>query len=85
MANLGLILKESVMSACTDMTDKEFRGLITGMFNYAAYGEEPDFSTALQKVVFMMEKPSIDYNNGKWERKRIELERETNNHDRVPF
>ena len=85
MANLGLILKESVMNACTGMTDNEFRGLITGMFNYAAYGEEPDFSTALQRVVFMMEKPSIDYNNGKWERKRIELQKEANNPDRVPF
>lgn len=85
MANLGLILKESVMNACTDMTDKEFRGLITGMFNYAVYGEEPKFEAPIQRVVFMMEKPSIDYNNGKWERKRIELQKEANNPDRLPF
>ena len=70
MANLGYILKESVMTSCEEMSDKDFRETITGLFRYAAYGEEPDFSTALQKVVFMMEKPSIDYNNGKWKERR---------------
>lgn len=72
MANLGYILKESVMTSCEEMSDKDFRETITGLFRYAVYGEEPDFSTALQKVVFMMEKPSIDYNNSKWKAKREE-------------
>ena len=73
MANLGYILKENVITSCEEMNDKEFRETITGLFRYAAYGEEPDFSTTLQKVVFKMEKPSIDYNNKKWEDKRSEL------------
>lgn len=72
MANLGYILKESVMSSCEGMDDKEFRDTITGLFRYAAYGEEPNFTTELQKVVFKMEKPSIDYNNSKWKAKKQE-------------
>ena len=70
MANLGYILKENVMTSCGEMSDKDFRDTITGLFRYAAYGEEPTFSTTLQKIVFSMEKPSIDYNNKKWEEKR---------------
>ena len=70
MANLGFILKESVMDACREMCDVEFRELITGMFNYAVYGNEPNFSTALQRVIFNMEKPAIDYNNSKWKAKK---------------
>ena len=60
------------MSSCEGMSNKEFREMITGLFRYAAYGEEPNFSTPLQKIVFKMEKPSIDYNNKKWETRRME-------------
>lgn len=74
MANLGYILKESVMDACKEMSDAEFRELITGMFNYAVYGNEPNFSTALQRVIFNMEKPAIDHNNKKWEERRVAYE-----------
>ena len=80
MANLGLILKESVMNASTDMTGDEFKGLVTGMFKYAVYGEQPNFETALQKVIFEMEKPSIDYNNQKWELKKSAMKSEEKYH-----
>lgn len=73
MANLGLILKESVMNASAEMTGDEFKGLVTGMFNYAVYGEQPNFETTLQRVIFEMEKPSIDYNNQKWELRKVAM------------
>lgn len=85
MANLGYILKQSVVDACSSMTDEEFRRTIIGLFDYATKGKVPSAMTPLQKVVFYMEKPSIDTNNEKWERKRIEFEREANNPDKVPF
>lgn len=73
MANLGYILKQSVIDACMHMSDKDFKDTILGLFNYAANGISPNFDTPLQKVIFDMEKPSIDRNNEKWEIKRKEL------------
>ena len=69
MANLGFILKQSVMDACNTMNDAEFREMITALFNYAVKGKTPELTTELQKVVFSMEKPAIEYNNSKWARK----------------
>ena len=71
MANLGYILKESIMDACAEMDDTKFRETITGLFNYATKGEEPQFNDPLQKAVFRMEQPSIDYNNKKWRDRAI--------------
>lgn len=73
MANLGYILKQSVIDACMHMSDKDFKDTILGLFNYAANDVIPNFETPLQKVIFDMEKPSIDRNNEKWETKRKEL------------
>ena len=75
MANLGFILKESVMDAVKDMDDKDFRKTLTALFRYAVYGEEPtdDLST-VGKIVFKMERPSIDYNNKKWNERRLNYE-----------
>lgn len=66
MANLGYILKESVMESTEGMTDSEFRETITALFNYAVYGEEVNIKSNLGKIVFKMEKPAIDANNKKW-------------------
>ena len=35
MANLGFILKESVMEATKDLSDADFRNIITLLFYYA--------------------------------------------------
>lgn len=70
MANLGYILKESVMDSCKEMSDSEFRETIIGLFNYAVYGEEPNFTMPMQRVIYNMEKPAIDYNNSRWAAKR---------------
>lgn len=78
MANLGYILKESVMSASKTMTDKEFRDLVTGLFNYSAYGEIPQFDSALANAIFEMEKPAIDYNLKKWQERSTLYDRNNN-------
>lgn len=78
MANLGYILKESVMSASKTMTDKDFRDLITGLFNYSAYGEIPQFDDALANAIFEMEKPAIDYNLKKWQERGTLYNRNSN-------
>lgn len=70
MANLGFILKEKVMDATSNMTDKEFRETITGLFQYAVTGKEPEFNSELQKTIFLFEKDAIDYNNSKWAERR---------------
>lgn len=93
MANLGYILKQSVIDACSHMSDAEFKETILGLFNYAANGISPNFESPLQKVVFDMEKPSIDYNNKKWESKRKKVIEGTyvgniedfNNNEPTPF
>ena len=81
MANLGYILKQSVVDACSAMDDKEFRNTILGLFEYATKGIIPCSMTPVQKVVFYMEKPSIDKNNEKWEKKRQELNKE----EKLPY
>lgn len=65
MGKLGYILRENVMDASSDLTDAEFRKLIEGLFNYTLYGEIPNFEGTL-KIIFDMEKESIDYNNMRW-------------------
>jgi hypothetical protein len=84
MANLGYILKESVMTASKTMTDAEFRELITGFFNYAVYGTVPQFENVLSTAIFEMEKPSIDYNNKKWQ-DREKVYSSVNKREKLPF
>lgn len=84
MANLGYILKESVMTASKTMTDAEFRELITGFFNYAVYGTTPQFENVLSNAIFEMEKPSIDYNNKKWQ-DRGKAYSASNKRENLPF
>lgn len=69
--NLGFILKKSVMEASSSLTDEEFRELICGLFNYATKGVEPELNSKLAKIIFKMEKPSIDRNNEKWRMRSI--------------
>lgn len=85
MANLGYILKETVMTATSGMNDSEFRETITGLFNYAIKGVVPEFNDPLQKAIFLIEKPAIDYNVARWECKRKEMEARNNDPDRKPF
>lgn len=66
MANLGYILKQSVMDASESLSSDDFSKLIKGLFNYAVYGEIPEFDGIL-KAIYEMEKPAIDYNNKKWQ------------------
>jgi hypothetical protein len=82
MANLGYILKQSVMDACNSMDDKQFRETINGLFNFAVNGELPCFKTPLQEAVFIMEKPAIEHNNSKWEKRRREF---FNNDENLSF
>ena len=83
MANLGYILKESVMAASKTMSDTEFRELITGLFNYGVYGEIPQFEGNLANAIFEMERPSIDYNIKKWHKRAAG--HDTNNNNELPF
>ena len=80
MANLGFILKESVMEATKGLSDADFRNIITLLFYYATDRVtveefELDDLGPVAKAIFYMEKPSIDYNKKKWkensEKRRI--------------
>ena len=83
MANLGFILKEKVMDATADMTDKDFRETITGLFNYAVNGEYPKFNSDLQKTIFLFEKDAIDYNNLNWAKRREAVKQSRNRKDYI--
>lgn len=84
MANLGYILKQSVMDATANaqLSDLQFRQLITGLFFYATKGEECFFRDAPLDAIFALEKPSIDANNKKWEKRRREF---FNNDENLSF
>ena len=67
------------MDAASNLKGDDFKDLITKMFRYAVYGEEPEFTDVLQRVIFDMEKPAIDANNQKWELRKLDYEAKRTN------
>jgi len=53
-----------------DLTDGEFRAVVTAMSNYTESGELPDFDDRMLKTVFLAKKTTIDRDREKWEKAR---------------
>ena len=67
----GFIINESLMDTISEATDKEFREIITKLYDYSTNAVVPEFGTKLGNTIFKLYKPFIDYNNEKYDMKCV--------------
>ena len=65
-ANLGLLLRPSVMGVLKDLGDAEFRETIMTLYKFSVTGDEPKINSPIVKIIFDMERSFLDYNRKKF-------------------
>ena len=78
MKKKGLVINDQLVDALSLADDKEFREIITKLYDYSAKDADVEFDTNLGNYIFKMYRPFIDYCNMRWEARKAKYDKRHN-------